>query len=236
MPYAASLLPLLCGCALFGSAAYAMDVDSCVPEQERIKFPRQFTAHVSVLATGCQARKQKLADEGKEVPVYPPCVREAKVAFDSVAKRARLQWTVDWEPVNRTYIRRYDLGREYELKTVCFDDDVTPPAGGGDEDERRPSDAATAPAETCESLCARSELDERILMPMPAYFYEEGEKLPETITFETAYNVWTAVDIVAGPPDAALFVVPHHFEPETNCKVVGQGFSYVHFFDNRLTV
>ena len=198
----------------------ALGVTLCLGEVERCEDaadtwpPKQFSGVVVVEAKEC-AKGRSAA----KIEEYPPCRRRAEVAVDIPNQRSYVKWLLDFEPLNATYIRRYDLKREYELKTVCtqhYSDNVIP------------EDAV------CTKLCSRSALQSEMPVSAPSSPPKDATKW----SAETEHMKWEMTDIVLGAPDASLFVVPHAFAPKTSCEASpnDNGFPYIRFFDDALVL
>uniref|UniRef100_A0A7S1IXT0 Uncharacterized protein n=1 Tax=Eutreptiella gymnastica TaxID=73025 RepID=A0A7S1IXT0_9EUGL len=199
------------------------------------QFPTHFSATIRLKTTNCE--------DGD----YPPCERIAHVAYNQPSQCAAVRWTKGWEEgVEETYIKRYDLGREYELKTVCI-----PTRQGG---------------VRCEDTCTRVHMKSSPQMLAPvlltsnnskAYGYEadmatgslEGGNMHwqlnidgmefmyivnqkgEPVELRGDFMTWVFEDFKSEESLASKFVVPHKWNPtKGGCQLQegNVGFPYQH--------
>eukprot|EP01060_Flectonema_neradi_P009782 TRINITY_DN16981_c0_g1_i1.p1 TRINITY_DN16981_c0_g1~~TRINITY_DN16981_c0_g1_i1.p1 ORF type:complete len:217 (+),score=23.93 TRINITY_DN16981_c0_g1_i1:33-653(+) len=167
---------------------------------------------------------------------YPPCERQAEVSFDKNEGRSRVLWLKDFEDTNRTYIRRHDLGREYELRNVCTEGNI------------------------CEKKCVRGELKHPIKdVPDLSKFVSDDQSMcsstpneialtngliitvdPATnfVTFVKTKTMTWSIHYLPEPPSESHFYVPHSYRPKQLCNEQPNksGFPYIRLFGGLLVV
>ena len=199
------------------------------------QFPDQFSATIRLTVLNCD-----------DPTAYPPCERVAKVHYDLAAQQAAVHWAKGFEEdVWQTYIKRYDLGREYELKEVCIDD-----RSGG---------------KFCEEQCSRADMHGSPELAPPPVLDEhnvelagvdvesagntlknvhwklnvEGAQLVYTVNVTGhpvsllgEYMRWDVENFHGGPPHASKFVVPNSWKPMEKCQRQegNVGYPYQHVF------
>jgi hypothetical protein len=78
--------------------------------EPKAKFPLQLSADISITA--------HLIPEEQ---TYPPRIRKMRIYYDYLGKRARADIAPGYE-AEKTYIRRYDLEKEYMIRAAPIDD------------------------------------------------------------------------------------------------------------------
>ncbi|KAJ9447490.1 hypothetical protein DIPPA_70212 [Diplonema papillatum] len=198
--------------------------------------PKQFSANVQVNVTTRECMSEK----------WPACERSARLSLDAVVGKVRITWLRDFENINRTYIRRHDIGREYELKEICFGEN-----------------------RTCDKVCSRSALHHPVLQPqvlegatrilgdacvlssaeevadtwrfrdlVVQSVLMKGSEAPVVVSVSTPTVSWTLSNVTLLPPPDSDFVVPYSFSPQQSCRHAPDqiGFPYIHLFGHLLTI
>ena len=185
--------------------------------------PDVFHAKIVIKSLVCDASKE-----------YPTCERIAEVSFDKKQRRSRVLWLKDFEDVQRTYIRRHDLGREYELKTICIEGNI------------------------CEKKCIRSELREDMeVIDLSDMLSEDQSTCSSSNNFilkngltvtadpktsfissvESKTVTWT-IQYYDSPPPESHFFVPHSYKPKELCveSPNNNGFPYIRMLGGLLII
>eukprot|EP01006_Ploeotia_vitrea_P013583 TRINITY_DN35469_c0_g1_i1.p1 TRINITY_DN35469_c0_g1~~TRINITY_DN35469_c0_g1_i1.p1 ORF type:complete len:340 (-),score=35.00 TRINITY_DN35469_c0_g1_i1:152-1171(-) len=129
-------------------------------EFEIPQFPTQFSAKIRMKAKNC------------DPSTYPLCERVLRVYYDLSHQRAVVKWSKNIESVNSTIIKRYDLGREYELKYVCPSSSKQHPSALAKENTAANTDGASTantdlPNKGCKWVCSRMELHDDVVDYVP---------------------------------------------------------------------
>eukprot|EP00992_Anisonema_acinus_P003689 TRINITY_DN1368_c0_g1_i1.p1 TRINITY_DN1368_c0_g1~~TRINITY_DN1368_c0_g1_i1.p1 ORF type:complete len:221 (+),score=11.30 TRINITY_DN1368_c0_g1_i1:46-708(+) len=190
-------------------------------------FPEQFSARIRVKSP-CKSVKGD----------YPPCERLSRVFYDFPNQRATVNWVIDFEDHNTTIVKRFDLGREYEVRRICT--------------EMR-----------CKLVCHRTPLGPSSKLERPAAVTDQNTKQSHyfpgsngmapyvkwNITHEDVWGVlktdlnglplqiegehvtYMIDEFKTGAPHPSRFVLPHAWEPKSICgdapNPIGIGYQHV---------
>lgn len=206
----------------FALVIYALfSADGAVIEK-KLRFPLQLSAQIQITAHLIPADQS-----------YPPRLRSLHINYDYLNKRARADIAGGYE-AEKTYIRRYDLEKEYMIRPTPIDDCKRSYLG-----ETMPyPDLQSAVYLNEESLDGEQALH---------YVFEDFETLvhiyiskfdnrPLRLTQGSLHDgVFTPLltydysDVVLGEPDEDLFDIPSPYSHES-CDFHTGGFPYLHIF------
>lgn len=192
-------------------------------DEQYLKFPVQFSANITITA--------------HQVPtesIYPPRIRTIAVYYDYFAKKVRADLSSGYE-AEKTYIRRYDIKKEYMIRNPPISDCKRSYLG-----ELFPYPLITESKyihnniDINGTLCNYyliEEIGQRIHIYMsmsnnaPVRLIEEsydGYESKEMLTYD--YN-----NVILGPQEDSVFELPQMYTHD-ECVSHAGGFPYLHIF------